>query len=135
MAPGGTVAITCPSAVDRDSTDGGPVAVTYDAPRAMSAANPVTTTCSVQSGNMFSVGTTTVACQASDAAGKTAACSFTVTVHPPPQLQYKKFLAFGDSLTEGVISLAPMILALDSPQSYPSVLRRLPAGSLSCAEA
>jgi len=123
MAPGGTVAITCPSAVDRDSVDGGPVAVTYDAPHAMSAATPVTTTCSVQSGNMFSVGTTTVSCQASDASGKTAACSFTVTVHPPPQLQYKKFLSFGDSLTEGKIAITAMILALDSPDSYPSLLR------------
>jgi lysophospholipase L1-like esterase len=123
IAPGGAVAITCPSAVDRDSVDGGPVSVTFDAPHAMSSANPVTTTCSMQSGNMFSVGTTTVSCQASDAAGKTAACSFTVTIHPPPQLQYKKFLAFGDSLTEGTISLAPMILAVDAPQSYPSVLR------------
>jgi lysophospholipase L1-like esterase len=123
MSPSGNVAITCPSAVDRDSTDGGPVSVTFDPPHAVSSANPVSTNCSMQSGNMFGVGTTTVSCQASDAAGKTAACTFTVTIHPPPQLQYAKYLAFGDSLTAGTISLAPMILALDTPQSYPSVLQ------------
>jgi lysophospholipase L1-like esterase len=123
IAPGGAVAITCPSAVDRDSVDGGPVSVTFDAPHAMSSANPVTTICSMQSGNMFSVGTTTVSCQASDAAGKTAACSFTVTIHPPPKLQYTKFLSFGDSLTFGKISLTAMLLALDTPDAYPTVLR------------
>ena len=34
-------------------------------------------------------------------------------------------MTFGDSLTEGVISLSPTILALDLPGSYPSVLRNL----------
>ena len=34
-------------------------------------------------------------------------------------------MAFGDSLTEGVVSLAPTLLALDMPASYPTVLRGL----------
>jgi lysophospholipase L1-like esterase len=122
--PAPNLAITCPSAADSQSLDGNPVVVTYEMPRTQNGTAPISTSCSVASGTSFAVGTTTVSCQATDAVGKTAACSFSVTVRPPPRLQYRKYLAFGDSLTEGVISQSATILAIDLPQSYPTVLRR-----------
>ena len=117
--------IACPTPVTADSADGNPVVVPFEAPRTTNGTAPITTTCSVQPGNQFNVGTTAVSCEAKDARGQAASCSFNVTVRPPPQLRFSNYLTFGDSLTEGVISLSPTILALDRPGSYPSVLRNL----------
>jgi lysophospholipase L1-like esterase len=73
---------------------------------------------------MLPVGESTINCTASDSAGQSAACSFAVRVVEPPRLQYTRFLAFGDSITEGVVSLAPSILRrLDAPHSYPSLVQ------------
>jgi lysophospholipase L1-like esterase len=45
---------------------------------------------------------------------------------PPPTLRLTKFVAFGDSLTEGVISPAPtLLLTLDASQAYPALLQGL----------
>jgi lysophospholipase L1-like esterase len=45
---------------------------------------------------------------------------------PPPTLKYTKFVGFGDSLTEGVISPAPsLLIRLDSPSAYPAILQGL----------
>lgn len=123
--PGGVLTITCPAPVTGDSADGNPVAVPFEPPRTTNGLAPITTSCSVQPGHQFTVGTTSVACEARDSRGQVATCSFNVTVRPPPQLRHSSYLTFGDSLTEGVISLAPGILALDRPGSYPSVLRNL----------
>jgi lysophospholipase L1-like esterase len=58
-----------------------------------------------------------VTCNAGDAAGHAASCSFSVTVDaaPVPKLLYTKYLAFGDSETEGKISTVPFVLL---PNSY-----------------
>jgi len=47
------------------------------------------------------VGVTAVTCSATDQAGRTATCGFTVTVNAPPRLSLTRFLAFGDSITWG----------------------------------
>ena len=144
MAPsppaGGVLAITCPSPIDAESSDGNPVSLTFESPRTTNGLAPVSTSCSMSAGSPFLVGSTTVSCEARDARGQLATCTFTVTVRPPPRLSYSKYLAFGDSLTEGVVSLAPTVLALDLPSSYPTVLRNLlrsryPAQSLSVINA
>jgi lysophospholipase L1-like esterase len=45
---------------------------------------------------------------------------------PPPTLKFTKFVGFGDSLTEGVISPAPsLLIKLDSPSAYPAILQGL----------
>ncbi len=45
---------------------------------------------------------------------------------PTPTLRYTNFVAFGDSLTEGVISPAPsLLLTLDASQAYPALLQGL----------
>lgn len=45
---------------------------------------------------------------------------------PPPTLKYTRYAAFGDSLTEGVISPLPtLMIKLDSPSAYPAILQGL----------
>jgi hypothetical protein len=47
---------------------------------------PVTVSCSPKSGSQFRIGTTTVACSATHAAGVSRACTTTVTVTDRPRL-------------------------------------------------
>lgn len=84
--------------------------------------SPITVTCSPTSGTAFTPGRTQVTCTASDAGGRTAGCGFGVTVTAVPQLTRTRFLTFGDSLTEGKLSLT-LSLLVDSPvHSYPAKL-------------
>lgn len=82
------------------------------------------------------MGTTSVGCTATDAAAVTASCTFDVVVAPAPQLARTHFLAFGDSITAGEVTV-PVTSGLlfgRGPQyrqvilptvSYPTVLERL----------
>ena len=98
--------------------------------------------CTPPSGSSFGIGTTEVRCTATDAQQRTASCRFTVTVAAPapPRLNATNFVAFGDSITEGVLEPAcPLITAampfpqildvellragVSVPESYPSVLQ------------
>jgi hypothetical protein len=56
------------------------MAVTYAAPTASDNCGAATTSCVPASGSTFPVGATTVTCTATDAAGNSATCTFTVTV-------------------------------------------------------
>jgi lysophospholipase L1-like esterase len=69
------------------------------------------------------VGTSTVSCEARDGANRTASCTFSVRVQGPPQLVGTKLLAFGDSLTAGVISASRNLLIVSPPGSYPFQLQ------------
>ena len=99
------------------SPDGLPVAYTVTPPTAQGGAPPVTVACNAP--QTFPVGTTTATCTATDALARQASCSFTVTVTPPPSLPVTRFLAFGDSLTAGEVSLAPTFLFLSPTDAYP----------------
>lgn len=66
-----------------------------------------------------------VSCTATDGAGRSATCGFAVDVTAVPVLARTRFMAFGDSLTEGKVSLAPLVLLDAGPQSYPARLRGL----------
>lgn len=84
VAPVDTVppTIDCPDniiAVTGAPTQTGTI-VTFPPPTASDDNPGVTTSCNPPSGSIFPVGTTTVTCTATDAAGNTATCSFTVTV-------------------------------------------------------
>ena len=59
-----------------------------------------------------------VAGEARDARSQASTCGFSVMVQGPPQLTASKFLAFGDSLTYGVISPAVSLLIASVPDSY-----------------
>jgi len=62
------------------STNGLPIAVTYPTPSTTGGVAPVVLTCAPVYGSLFSVGTTTVTCTATDAMQTTATTATTVTV-------------------------------------------------------
>jgi lysophospholipase L1-like esterase len=103
--------IACPASQTVQS-DGGSVAVTFVPPSVTGGKPPVTTTCTNQSGSRFEVGTTDVACTARDADQRAASCGFRITVQVTPKLSATKFLAFGDSITAGVL---PTVCSLGTP--------------------
>ena len=127
--------LSCPADLAALSPDGAPVSVTYAVPAAANGATPVTVACAPAPGSSFSLGTNTVSCTATDALARTASCTFAVNVSVEPELEKVKFLAFGDSVTEGTIS-SPcpsdagsdtlwMKLAVSKPESYPFKLQGL----------
>jgi uncharacterized repeat protein (TIGR01451 family) len=73
-----TPTITCPSNITMGGVSGGTTVVFYPAPT--TTGNCVTVVCNPPSGSVFSTGTTTVNCTATNPANNTATCSFTVTV-------------------------------------------------------
>lgn len=61
-------------------------------------------------------------CTATDAVGTGATCGFSVTLTPRALLAKTRFMAYGDSLTEGKLSAALTLLLDAGPHSYPSKL-------------
>ena len=86
---------------------------------------PVSVRCSPASDSRFPVGTTRVRCSASDRLGQAASCTFAQVVLPPSRLGVTRIVAFGDSLTAGVVS-APVGSAgrLAEHVSYPRKLEQ-----------
>jgi len=83
-----------------------PVTVSYGNSTVTNGTQPVSVTCAPASGAGFPVGSTTVTCKATDAVNRSASCSFAVVVTfvpPPPRLSVTRFVAFGDSITEGAV--------------------------------
>ena len=104
---------------------GAPAAVSFASPVATGGSAPVSIACTPTSGGTFPSGNTTVGCTATDATGRQATCSFGVSVRAIPELTRTQFLSFGDSLTEGKLSLTLSML-VDSPgHSYPAKLLQL----------
>jgi lysophospholipase L1-like esterase len=123
--PGAPV-IACPADITTRGVSGTGQPVTYPAATVTGGASPVTTTCTPASGSSFNVGTTAVACTAVDAVSQQGKCSFTVTL-TPLLLAVTKFVAFGDSLTEGQNGRAGLHgeRIVDVPNSYPTKLQSL----------
>lgn len=97
------VAISCPAAQAVQSLDGNPVLVTYPNPSASGGSGIVSTSCTPTTSSQFPVGTTSVTCSARDTKGQSASCAFPVTVTRVPRLSATRFVAFGDSMTEGFV--------------------------------
>ena len=116
--PPAAVSITCPADVQANSAEGNTVAVSFTAPVATGLA-PVATACTPASGAQFAVGTTTINCTATDSLARTATCSFAIRVAGPPKLTHTRFVSFGDSITEGLVSPAPTILMASPATAYP----------------
>jgi lysophospholipase L1-like esterase len=92
--------ITCPTSPSPlTSPNGQPVNVQYGTP--IATGTGVSTNCSPVSGASFPIGSTAVVCTATDASGRSAACSFTITVQSAPRISLTRFAAFGDSITWG----------------------------------
>jgi lysophospholipase L1-like esterase len=102
--------LTCPANVLGQSTTGAAVSIQVPTPTSSGGVLPVTVSCA-PAGTAFPVGTTRVSCSAADARGATSSCTFNVTVAPPP-LPRTSFLAFGDSMTAGEITV-PAATGLD----------------------
>ena len=84
----------------------------------------MTVECAPGSGGVFPVGESTVQCTATAANMVQAACSFKVRVRVSQKLTRIKFVAFGDSITEGATSMAPLVM-LAGPETYPYKLEQL----------
>jgi lysophospholipase L1-like esterase len=100
--------------------------VEYPGPTVTGGTPSVGVACVPASGSLFPVGSTTsVGCEATDAIGRRAACSFTVTM-TRLLIDATRFLAFGDSVTAGEDGLASLALGrsiLDLDHAYPTLLQ------------
>ena len=114
--------MACAPDVRVRSLDGCPVQVSFGPPTVSGGLAPVTTSCSPASPATTSIGVQPVVCTATDSfeQGQTASCSLSLTVLPPFELSSTRFLAFGDSLTAGMVSL---FLMPGPSQGYPAKLR------------
>jgi lysophospholipase L1-like esterase len=91
---------------------------------------PVSVSCTPASGTQFPVGTTSVRCTATAGNGETGSCTFSVTVSAPPRLSRTRLLAFGDSLTEGELTVPVSQATGEGASAYPSFgLRVVPEAS------
>ncbi|HEX5216979.1 MAG TPA: GDSL-type esterase/lipase family protein [Vicinamibacterales bacterium] len=119
--------LSCPANISASSF-GTEVAVTYPSATVSGGTPPVNVTCSLASGALFPAGqTTTVTCSAVDAQARRAQCTFNVTL-TALKLNATKFMAFGDSMTEGVDGLASMRvghLLADPAFAYPAQLQMM----------
>jgi lysophospholipase L1-like esterase len=118
--------ISCPVDQTVQSTSGQAIAVSYTSPTVTGGAPPLTSGCFPASGTLFPVGATSLLCTATDSKQRTDSCRFTVTVTQPPppspRISVTRFIAFGDSITEG---LFPFLITPNPPGSYPAVLQSL----------
>jgi lysophospholipase L1-like esterase len=103
-----TLAISCPVAQSAQSLDGSAVIVTYPNPTVSGGDGVLSTTCTPATGTRFNVGTTNVTCTAQDTKKQTASCAFQVTVTRVHRISATRFVAFGDSMTEGFLSPCPV---------------------------
>lgn len=132
--------LSCGESFTRTTTGNG-LAISFDTPPVSGGQGSVTVSCSPQSGETFPIGTTSVTCKATDTLNRTGECSFNITVARLPTLSRTKYLAFGDSITAGEVTVPVGSLfggaGLFSKQvvvpaaSYPSVLLRTLQGRYS----
>ena len=135
---GGPLAAICPPSVVTPATSASGSVVDYPL-AAAGGRQPISIACAPGSGSAFAIGSTPVSCTATDAAAATASCTFQVTVLPPPKLSRTHFLAFGDSVTAGEVTVplalragagdAPLYRQVVVPSvAYPTVLEGMLAG-------
>ena len=98
--------------------------VHFDLPAPTGGTSPYRVECLPQPGSVFDIGETSVRCTATDAALAQTSCAFPVTVRVSQTLARTKFTAFGDSITDGKVSLVPLI-SLAGPDTYPYKLEQM----------
>lgn len=116
--------MSCPESIVAEATTLEGTDVHFDSPSPTGGTAPYTVECSPGSGSVFPIEETTVQCTASDADMKQTACGFSVRVRVSRTLSRTRFTAFGDSITTGVVSLAPLV-TLGLPGAYPSQLEQM----------
>ncbi|MSO35565.1 MAG: HYR domain-containing protein [Acidobacteria bacterium] len=110
--------LACPDPVLASTTAAAGIAVTYAAPTAEGGQAPVSVTCTPESGTMFRIGQTSVECSATDALERTASCAFPVAVTRIPSISKTRFLAFGDSITAGEVTVPVASSGGFGPRSF-----------------
>ena len=117
--------IACPPDVTQRGVTGGGQVVSYPSPTTTAGSPPVTVTCTPSSGSTFPIGATPVSCVARDSQGRQATCGFTVSFSATT-LTATRFVAFGDSVTEGQNGrISAGLRVVDVPNSYPTKLQML----------
>ncbi len=116
--------MSCPPSVERQSVDALPVSITWNLPTVVGV--PVDkASCAPVSGTAFSIGSSTVTCTA-DQPALANSCAFSITIAPPDsKLAFTRFMAFGDSITEGFIR---RFLPVGVTGGEVAALLRAPAG-------
>lgn len=97
--------LTCVEGISRATVNAAGMAVNFETPPVTDGHGSVSVSCSPPSGETFPVGTTGVTCTATDSLNRTGTCSFNVTVAKIPQVSAIKYLAFGDSITSGEVTV------------------------------
>lgn len=123
--------IVCPQDMSVQTQSGGPLAVSYPLPVPATQHPPVSVACAPGPEAAFPVGPNFVVCTAVDSIGS-ASCSFRVDVtRPARQIKYTRFVAFGDSQTEGYLAeppaweLIPQPTYLSPTENYPFKLEQM----------
>ena len=123
------LALQCPAPQTVASPTGLPIPVSFALPTATGGTAPIATTCTPASGASYPIGTTSVTCTALDANRQSATCGLLVTVTAPPRLSATRYIAFGDSITEGFPhTISPALVDPAPDGSYPLVLQSLLRG-------
>jgi acyl-CoA thioesterase I len=118
------IQLACPTAIVREATSPQGTDVHFDGPTPTTGTAPFNIQCEPGSSTIFPIGETAVRCTATGADMAQASCVFSVTVRVSQSIAKAKFVAFGDSITEGATSLVPLIM-LDAPETYPSKLEQM----------
>lgn len=114
------LSIVCPANLVVRAT--APASVVFTAP-IVSGDGASGAICSPTSGSSFGYGLTTVSCVASSPVATPPRCDFSVRVQEASPALALRFLAFGDSLTEGEVAAPRLSLQVLLPEkSYPAVL-------------
>jgi len=118
--------LVCPQPVTARSRDGEPLAITYPDASVVGGQSPMTMLCEPRSSELFPVGETVVTCRVSDSQTRTDGCTFIVTVEPPPRIVATRYIAFGDSISDGVLGFVPYAVGDPGPPvGYAFKLRTL----------
>ena len=122
------LAIACPADMFAVSPTGVPIPVSFGPPIVQGGLAPLTGGCDPASGTTFSVGRTTVSCDAQDALQQAVSCTLEVSVQE--SLGIARIVAFGDSITRGLkadlipsLDRAELDLTFDPTKTYPARLQ------------
>ena len=99
--------------------------VHWDAPKPTGGREPFKVQCDPGSGSIFEVGESIVRCSATDADMRQASCAFGVTVRVSRPLARTRFVAFGDSITQGQVLSLGFAMAIEPLESYPHKLEQI----------
>ena len=119
-SPSSGFTLTCPPRTTVQTTTA-TAQVTYAAPASSGGQPPIATSCAPPSGSAFAVGTTIVTCQGTDARGQSDSCHPVIDVARLPTLEATRFLAFGDSITAGEVTV-PLSPTLEAPPQLTMVV-------------